>query len=132
MSVVLADTSVWARRDQRAVRERLAEAIDANAAAITDPLMLELLRSARSRDELTRLAALYESLHVIPTSPAVTSRARAVQAALAARGQHRGPSPVDLLTAAAAELTGAAIWHCDKHFDQIAALTGQPAERIGR
>jgi hypothetical protein len=40
-------------------------------------------------------------------------------------GQHRGPSVSDLIIAATAGLT---VLHCDKHFNLIADVTGQPAE----
>ena len=132
MSLVLIDTSVWARQNQPRVRQAIAEAIDANAVAMVIPIMLELLRSARDHAELLALAEEYEALHLIPLEPELGKRARSVQAALARRGYHRGPSPVDLLTAAAAESVGAELWHCDKHFELIAQLTGQPLRRLGR
>jgi len=110
----------------------LGDAIEANALAITEPLMLELLRSARATEDFDRLAWMYSSLHRAPMSEAVTARARWTQGELVKRGHHRGPSVVDLLSAAAAELTGCELWHCDKHFDHIAAATGQPVRRVGR
>lgn len=132
MSLVLIDTSVWARQSQPQVRQAIAEAIDANAVAMVIPIMLELLRSARDHAELLALAEEYEALHLIPLEPELGKRARSVQAALARRGYHRGPSPVDLIAAAAAESVGAELWHCDKHFELIAQLTGQPLRRLGR
>ena len=132
MSLVVIDTSVWARQHQPAVRQAIAEAIDANSVAMVVPVMLELLRSARDHAELRELATEYESLHAIPLDPELGERACAVQAALAKRGYHRGPSPVDLLTAAAAESVDAELWHCDRHFELIAKLTGQRVRRLGR
>jgi predicted nucleic acid-binding protein len=132
VSLVLIDTSVWARHQQPQVRAAIAEAIDANAVAMVAPVMLELLRSARDHAELVAHAEEYEALHMIPLDPELGTRARAVQAALAKRGYHRGPSPVHLLTAAAAESCGAELWHCDKHFELIAQLTGQRVRRLGR
>jgi len=129
--LVLIDTSVWARQNQPHVRRALADAIEANAVAMVVPVMLELLRSARSQAELLALAEDYEALHLIPLEPDLGKRARVVQAALAKRGYHRGPSPVDLITAAAAESVGAELWHCDKHFELIAQLTGQAVRRLG-
>ncbi len=64
-------------------------------------------------------------------SEAVERRAREVSLALSRRGYHRGPSPVDLLAAAAAESVGAELWHCDRHFELIAEVTGQPMRRVG-
>jgi predicted nucleic acid-binding protein len=132
LSLVLIDTSVWARQHQPQVRQAVAEAIDANAVAMVVPVMLELLRSARTHAELVALAEEYDALHVIPLEPGLGKRACAVQASLARRGYHRGPSPVDLITAAAAESVGAELWHCDKHFELIAEITGQPIRRLGR
>jgi len=63
-------------------------------------------------------------------TPAIEDRALEVLGLLADQGQHRAPSIPDLLTAATAELAGLTVLHCDKDFDLIAALTGQPLERI--
>jgi predicted nucleic acid-binding protein len=53
-----------------------------------------------------------------------------VQALLAERGLHRGPSVPDLMVAASAELTRATLLHVDKDFDLIASVTGQPVETL--
>ncbi|HEX8110809.1 MAG TPA: PIN domain-containing protein [Kofleriaceae bacterium] len=132
MSLVLIDTSVWARQNQPQVRQAVADAVEANAVAMVVPVLLELLRSARNHAELQELADEYEALHVIPLDPELGRRAREVQAALARRGYHRGPSPVDLITAAAAESVDAELWHCDRHFELIAQVTGQRVRRLGR
>lgn len=96
------------------------------------PIALELLRSARDAQTLRIRSARYDSLRQIRLTPTIEQRARTVQAALALRGHHRGPSPTDLLAAAAAEAVGAELWHCDRHFELIAEVTGQPARRLGR
>jgi predicted nucleic acid-binding protein len=63
------------------------------------------------------------------TSPRrLEDRAVEVLTLLADRGQHRAPSVPDLIIAAAAELAGLTVLHCDKDFDLIASVTGQPAE----
>jgi predicted nucleic acid-binding protein len=54
------------------------------------------------------------------------------QRSLAGRGQHRGPTPVDLLIAAVAEVHEVTLLHYDRHFDLIARATGQPAEWLTR
>jgi predicted nucleic acid-binding protein len=132
LTLVLIDTSVWARQNQPQVRQAVFEAVEANAVAMIDSVLLELLRSARSHAELLTLTEEYEALHAIALVPALGTRAREVQASLAKRGYHRGPSPVDLMTAAAAESVGAQLWHCDRHFELIAQVTGQPVRRLGR
>lgn len=131
MRSVLADTSVWAREHQRSVAALLAAAIRANLLAIVSPLTLELLRSARSAAELAVVASRYDDLRQIDLSPAIARRAREVQLHLSWRGYHRGPSAVDLLAASAAESVDAELWHCDRHFELIGEITGQPMRRVG-
>jgi predicted nucleic acid-binding protein len=60
--------------------------------------------------------------------PAIEDRAVEVLTLLAGPGQHRTPSVPDLIIAATAELAGLTVLHCDKDFELIASVTGQPAE----
>lgn len=131
MSFVLPDTSVWARSRREGIQPLLEAAIRADRVVTTGPIVLELLRGARDRRDLERQARRYDALPRVPDAPPLGDRARAVQEALSWRGYHRGPSAVDLLTAAAAETVGAELWHCDRHFELIAAVTGQPMRRLG-
>jgi predicted nucleic acid-binding protein len=132
VSPVLADTSVWLRRAQPDVADAIADAVDADEMMVTTAVELELLRTAQSAAELVLLRREHESLRRAPLGEAVEQRAKDVQRALSWRGYHRGPSPVDLLAAAAAEAAGAELWHCDKHFELIADVTGQPIRKLGR
>jgi hypothetical protein len=114
------DASEWANRIERGL------------VRITTFTLLEVGYSARSASELA------SGLHRPPVSampveyltPAIEDRAVAVLVALADRGQHRAPSIPDLLIAATAELAGLTVLHLDKDFDVIAAVTGQPMQRI--
>jgi predicted nucleic acid-binding protein len=93
---------------------------------------LEISYSARSAAEL-RADLTRPPLSLLPVEylrPAIEDRAVDVQALLADRGQHRAPSIPDLLVAATAELNGLSVLHLDKDFDLIAAVTGQPVERL--
>jgi predicted nucleic acid-binding protein len=63
-------------------------------------------------------------------TPATEDRAVEVLALLADRGQHRAPSIPDLIVAATAELSGLTVLHLDEDFEIIAAITGQPLERL--
>lgn len=63
-------------------------------------------------------------------TPAAEDRALEVQLLLAERGQHRAPAIPDLMVAAAAELGGLTVLALDKDFELIAAVTGQPVERL--
>jgi predicted nucleic acid-binding protein len=132
VTLVLVDTSTWMRRGQAAVQDALSEAIEAESVVLVAPVLLELLRSARDRNEHRELAEEYEYLHFVEITAEVRRRAVDVQGALSAHGFHRGPSPTDLLAAAAAEAVGAEIWHCDRHFELIAEVTGQVVKRVGR
>ena len=93
---------------------------------------LEVGFSARS--PLDHRAVLGEppiaSMPVEYLTPRIEDRAVEVQAALAERGQHRGPSVPDLMIAATAELAGLTVLHVDKDFELIAQLTGQLVERL--
>lgn len=64
-------------------------------------------------------------------TPAIEDRAVEVLTVLAASGQHRAPSIPDLLIAATSELAGLTILHCDKDFDLIVSITGQPSQWLG-
>lgn len=57
-------------------------------------------------------------------------RAVDVQRRLAARSMTRAVGISDLLVAAVAELHGVVVLHHDADFDHIAAITGQPMERV--
>lgn len=131
MTAVLADTSVWMRRQQPRVARVLARAVASDRALMTTPIALELLRAEPDLRTLRVRAGQIDLLHWIPTTAIIERRARDVLRVLARRGYHRGPSPVDLLAAAAAESVGAELWHCDRHFALIGEITGQPMRRVG-
>jgi predicted nucleic acid-binding protein len=114
------DAAEWAARIQRGL---------VRMATVT---RLEVGFSARSGADL-RSATARPPLSALPVehlTPAVEDRAVQVQGLLADRGQHRAPSVPDLLVAAAAELGDLTVLHLDKDFELIAALTGQPEERL--
>lgn len=46
-------------------------------------------------------------------------------------GQHRAPSILDLPIAAVAQLAGPTVLHTNEDLEIIAAVTGQPVERLG-
>ena len=99
---------------------------------ITTVTRLEIGYSARSGPDL-RTGLRQPPVSAMPVeylTPAVEDRAVEVLTLLADRGQHRAPSIPDLLIAATAELAGLTVLHCGKDFDLIAAVTGQPAERL--
>ena len=128
----LIDKSALVRLSRSKDAPDWANRIERGLVRITTFTLLEVGYSARSASELD------SGLHRPPVSampveyltPAIEDRAVAVLVALADRGQHRAPSIPDLLIAATAELAGLTVLHLDKDFDVIAAVTGQPMQRI--
>ena len=114
------DAAEWAGRVERGL---------VRIATVT---RLEVGYSARSGPELR--AGLRQppmsSMPVEYLTPAIEDRAVEILALLADRGQHRAPSIPDLIIAATAELAGLTVLHLDKDFEVIAAVTGQPVERL--
>ena len=133
MTILLADTSVWARRSglgrspTGGMPRRLEDSI-----AITPMVRLEVLYTGRSARDYVAIDAGLDALHQVPCDEAAFARALGVQQALAQQGglHHRSVGIADLLIAAAAELAGATVWHYDEDFDRIAEVTGQPTEWI--
>jgi predicted nucleic acid-binding protein len=114
------DAAQWAARIERGL------------VRITTVTRLEVGYSARSGEDL-RTGLQNPPLAAMPVeyqTPAIESRAVEVLTLLADRGQHRAPSIPDLIIAATAELAGLTILHLDKDFEIIAAITGQPLERL--
>jgi predicted nucleic acid-binding protein len=129
----LADTSAWNRaKATPALQERFEELIETGTLALTPPVSLELLDSARGPGDYASLRDELRGLPRLPLDERAVARAEAVQDLLATRSQHRGPKPVDLLVAAVAELHEAVLLHYDRHFDAVVRVTGQPAEWIAR
>lgn len=127
----LADTSAWHRSGATAaIREWWNELLLSESLVLTSPVRLELLFSARGPVDYATLADDLAGLPQVPLDELVAARADEIQAMLAGRSHHRGPTPVDLYIAAVAELNELTLVHYDRHFDAIARVTGQPAEWI--
>jgi predicted nucleic acid-binding protein len=130
LRLVLADTSAWHRSTRAA--ELWTDLLETGLLAICTPVALELLSSARSRGAYHELARDLAYLPTLQLDRRAETIAVRTQAALAARGQHRGATPIDLLIAAVAETHDAILLHYDRHFDAIARVTGQPTEWLAR
>jgi predicted nucleic acid-binding protein len=131
VTLLLADTSVWARSSTGEVAERFNDAIARGRVAITPLVRLEVLYMAQGTAAYDRLRTSLDALHQVPLDADVASRAEEVQSQLARRAmRHRSVGVNDLLIAAAAEAAGVTVWHYDEDYDRIAAVTGQPAEWI--
>ena len=117
---VSTDPDLWSDRIQRGL------------VRISNVTRLEIGYSAQSGDAARRefRQSPLAAMPVEYLTPKIEDRALEVQMLLADRGQQRGPSIPDLITAASAELSGLHVLHVDKDFDTIAALTGQPTTRL--
>ena len=130
MARYLADTSAWHWSGR--IADRWEALLEADEIATCTPVALELLVSSRGRRDYEALADDLKGLPWIPLDERIDATARWTQARLAARSQHRGATPLDVLIAATAEASDLTLLHYDRHFDGIARATGQPAERLAR
>ena len=128
----LLDKSAIARLHLAVDADAWADRIERGLVRISTVTRLEIGFSARSGSD--HRAVFTEpplaSMPVEYLTPLIEDRALAIQSALAERGQHRAPSIPDVLIAATAELAELTVLHLDKDFELIAALTGQPQERL--
>ena len=98
---------------------------------MTTVTRLEIGYSMRSAAELSsELDGMLGFIVNVCTPPRAEDRAVEVQRLLTERGHHRGLSIPDLLIAGAAEELGHTVLHLDSDFDLVAAITGQPIERL--
>lgn len=130
MTLLLADTSLWNRSTHPAVAGAWRTALSEDRIAVTGPMRLEALYSARNERDYDGIAQELDALHDLPCDAGAYHRAEYVQRQLGRRAalHHRSVKPVDLLIAAVAELHDAAVWHYDEDYDRIAEVTGQPME----
>lgn len=126
----LADTSVFARLTKPAVAAKFAQLAAARRVAICGPVAFELGYAARSPTDYLEVTEGLRSFPTVPTTEADQRRALDVQAALAARSNHRALSLVDALVAAAAEARDLVVLHYDGDFDLVAHVTGQLQEWV--
>ncbi|WP_256829372.1 PIN domain nuclease [Ornithinimicrobium faecis] len=128
----LIDTSAFARLSTSPDAVVWMERIDRGLVRAATVTLLELGYSARSGADWTN-GFQQPPLSHVPVenlTPAMEARALVVQGLLAERGHHRAAKVPDLIVAATAETAGLTVLHCDKDFDLIADVTGQPVERL--
>lgn len=121
----LVDTSVFARLTKPTVSASFAPLAAGRQVALSNPVAFELGYAARSPNDYREVADLLQSFPPVPTTDADHRRALEVQAALAARSQHRALSLVDALIAATAEARHLTVLHYDADFELVAQITGQ-------
>ena len=132
----LADTSAWAQARRRGAPAEIREEFDrlllAGELATCGPVKWELLHSTNNAEEFSARRADLDALAEAPIESADWVRVLDICSELANQGgaMHRSIRLNDTLIAAAAESSNLAVLHYDSDFDRIAAVTGQPAERI--
>ena len=134
MATYLIDTSVWHRRGNPAVIERLADLFVADEVAITEPIRLEVLFSARSAQEYDAMSRELDGLQPAPCGNSELRRALEVQRLLAHKAglHHRSVKIPDLLVAATAELANLTVLHYDEDYERVGAVTGQSTEWVAK
>lgn len=130
MRSYLLDKSALAPQLGAEARQRIDGLRSAGRVVLCQVTVLEVLYSARNGQDWQNGLTQLSQDAVADTGPAAWARAVQVQGLLARRGQHRAPSIPDLLVAATAEIESLIVLHNDKDFELIAAVTGQPVERI--
>ncbi len=130
---LLVDNSIYARRDHPLVAERWQQATEAGRLILVQPMLMEVLYSAKNgdaaRDQLQDLQAAYE-IELIDDD--VWDLAIATQARLAqvGNGYQRRYSITDLLTAALADRRGYGVLHYDADYDELGREGGLHYESV--
>jgi predicted nucleic acid-binding protein len=121
----LADASAWAQLHRNDVAARLVPLLVGGGAATCGVIDLAVLATFEEPADRAAVAAERAMFPRVPVDDAVLDRAVQVQALLSE------PAPTTaLIVAAAAERAGLVLLHHDAAYDRIAAVTGQPVERV--
>ena len=92
---------------------------------VCDLIILELLRLTPNETRARALAERLDAFEILPCPPSLWLRARDVQLAMAASGDHRRVPPADLVIAVTAEAADVPLVHYDRDYDRIATVTKQ-------
>lgn len=125
---VLVDSSAWVETLRKGgkedIRLRVIGLLDRQWAAMTEPVYLELYRGVRGKKEKGNLELLRASCHWLSFNAACWEAAN--RHSLRCRENGLTVPMADLLIASCALFYGVSVLHCDQHFDEIFAITGQP------
>jgi predicted nucleic acid-binding protein len=130
-TVYLADTSVYVLQGRHeVVRDRFSVLLTQGRLAACQMTALEYLNNAADPKGYEILWSALHAQRWIDITAEAMNRALEVHHEMAVRSQHRHFRLPDLIIAAAAELSGAAVLHYDADFDRIAEITGQDMEWV--
>lgn len=130
----IADASAWNRAAHPRVAGRWTTALRNRQIATCPIVNLELLYSARDREEFDDIAASLAQLRDVPLTRSVTNAAQRAYQELAAvrpRNQRSVRLP-DLLIAACAQDSGIGVLHYDEDFDRLAEVLAFESRWIAR
>ena len=120
--LVLIDTSAWiynfSPRAIPPIRERITQLVEQDRAAITSPILFELLQGARTGEEFRRLQAHVSGLHSFPVTE--SDWLKAAQWAQRLRSRGIQAKTVDFLIAYKAMRHRLVLLHADRDFERIA------------
>ena len=130
----IADASAWNRAAHPRVAGRWTTALRNRQIATCPVVSLELLYSARDREEFDDISASLAQLRDVPLTRSVTNAAQRAYRELAAvrpRNQRSVRLP-DLLIAACAQGSGIGVLHYDEDFDRLAEVLAFESRWIAR
>ena len=118
----IADTSAWAHARAASVRREWSAALRNGQIATCPVIALELLVSARDREEFDEIAGDLAQLRDVPVTRSVTNVAQQAFRELAHVRplHHRSVKIPDLLIAACASGAAVGVLHYDEDFDRLA------------
>jgi predicted nucleic acid-binding protein len=123
---LLIDNSAWARLDQPSLpqnrAEEIADHLEHGRIAVCLPFLLEAGYSARNATDHADLLEELLALPMVHIDQQIEHRALDAQRQLARAGHHRLP-PVDLIIAAAADVTQLGILHYDRDYELVQEKT---------
>lgn len=129
MSKILVDTSAWIEfyhpQGAQGVKRALTEALERHEIAVVAPVVVELLRGAKTKDAYKML---HDDLHALLCLPLGWEESTiAAKLGWELRRAGRPVPTIDLLIAAAAQQHQCEIWHFgDRHFKVIETAGGPP------
>ena len=133
--MILPDTSAWVeelRKTGSSVHLSLRHHLDTGSdVAVTEPVIMELLAGARSKDELRATRKRMLAFPMLRVDNLVTYERAAVIWRLCRAAGEPVRNTMDCLIAAVAIREGASILHADRDFDAMARHAGLRVEPVG-